>query len=709
MKRRLAAIMFTDIVGYSALAQTNETEALALLRRHNRQLRAIFPRHGGREIKSVGDAFLVEFGSALDATNCALEIQQALHGEGLNVPEGKRLRVRIGIHIGDVVEEHGDVLGDTVNVASRIEPLAEPGGISISQQVFDQIQNKIDLPIVKLPPVGLKNIRAPTAVYRIVQPWDAATGTSTLPGVRESHNLAVLPLTNISPDPNDAYFADGLTEELISALSQVRGLGVIARTSVEQYKQAPRPIAQVGAELGVDSVLEGSVRKAGNRIRINLQLVDVPTQRHIWSSSYDREIDDVFAVQSDVAIRTAGVLRLELAKSMSPGEERPPTSNIDAYDLYLRGLVAANRENRDSVEDAIRCFDRATQLDPQFAEAFAAWANLYVAVSGDSYPVKEVMPRARQLAARALELNPDSSEAHSALANIAMQFDHDWTLAEAEFRKAIALNPNNEPAYSFYGLLLLALERFDEAKEVFRQAIQRDPAAYHTRRLAWAELESGNFDAAIDYQLEEVEREPDNAHARVFLALFYLHAGRRAEALERASFALRDSKPLVRFDYALVNALVGRPKWAREVVRAVEAKTFGMYVSLTDLAMLYAALGEKSIAMDLLEKDTREGDATLWLYYRGVFFDSIRDDPRFVRLLEELHLPTSHPRRGPSSPLGTTEPSGSEVRSHKIPRVQRGTLGSRKPSPRDRGPRKTKTSQPAPRSTKSSRAIPSRP
>ena len=650
--------MFTDLVGFSARAQANEAEALAVLRRHNRRLRSVFPKHHGREIKTVGDAFLVEFGSALDATKCALEIQETLHRDELNAEEGKRVRIRIGIHVGDVEEREGDIFGDAVNIASRIEPLADPGGVAISQQVFDQIQNKIDVPIVQLPPVRLKNIRVPTAVFRLVQEWEGSGGTPASPVAPEGHNLAVLPLTNISPDPNDAYFAEGLTEELISALSQVRGLGVIARTSVEQYKQAPKPIAQVGAELGVDSILEGSVRKAGNHIRITLQLVDVPTQRHIWSSSYNRELDDVFAVQTDVAARTAEVLQLEFAKSEPARADRAPTPNIQAYDLYLRGLVAANREGRDGVEDAIRYYDRATQLDPTFADAFAAWANLYVAVSGDSYSVSEVMPKARRLAARALELNPDSSGAHSSLANIAMQFDHDWTLAETEFRKAIALNPNNESAYSFYGLLLIALARFDEAKEVFRQAIQRDPAAHHTRHLAWAELESGNFDVAIDYQLEEVAREPGNVDTHVYLGLYYLYAGRRAEALEQAKTPLKEAPPIVCFDYSLLNALVGRPKWAREILRDAEAGTSRMYLSGTDRAMLHAALGESARALELLEKDTQDGDATLWLYYRGVFFDSIRDDPRFLRLLKQMHLPTDRPRRGATSQKVSSDSRG---------------------------------------------------
>ena len=279
-----------------------------------------------------------------------------------------------------------------------------------------------------------------------------------------------------------------------------------------------------------------------------------------------------------------------------------------------------------------------------------------------------------------------------------MQFDHDWPLADAEFRKAIDLNANNEPAYSFYGLLLIALERFDEAKEVFRQAILRDPAAYHTRHLAWAELESGNYDAAIGYQLEEVKREPNNGHARVFLALFYLYAGRRAEALEHAKAPLKDPRPMTRFDYALVNALVGRRKAAEDALRDAKAGTFGAYISGTDLAMLHAALGERETALDLLEKDTRQGDATLWLYYRGVFFDSIRDDPRFVRLLEEMHLPTSRPRRGTPSLAGgsrfqaveTYPPTGTLISqprfcSREGPRPARGDADGRDEAPQGAG------------------------
>jgi adenylate cyclase len=657
--RRLAAIMFTDMVDYTALAQEDEARALAVLERHQRVLRPLFARYRGREVKTVGDAFLVEFESALEAVQCALEIQRKLHEDAVSAPEAGRVRVRIGIHVGDVVEQDGDVLGDAVNVASRIQPLAEPGGICLTQQVFDQVANKVSTPLVRLAPVPLKNLRQPVTVYAV-----AAAGTRPPPAsvapTAPGRQLAVLPLANISPDPNDAYFADGLTEELISVLSQVQGLSVIARTSVTPYKTQPKSIAEVGTDLGVDTVLEGSVRKAGKRVRVTLQLIDVPTQRHIWAGRYDREVEDIFAVQADVAERTAETLRLQLERSDLPGGRRRPTPNPAAYDLYLRGLVAwregvdRSRSGVDTgMDEAVRCFDEATQLDPTFAEAFAAWGNLYVVAAGDSRSMSQVMPRARELAARALELDPQSSEAHATLANLTFQFDHDWGLAEAEFRKAIELNPSNALAHQFYGLMLFALGRFDEAKEALRRTIALDPRGQHRGMLAWIELEAGNFDAALGYARAQRDENPGVVMNHVIVGMFALAAGRRAEALREAETPLAGVSDEERFDMALLNALVGRPEAARAVIAEVEAGKAASYTSRTDLSMLYAALGERSHALDLLEKDYRDGERVLWMFHRGVYFDPIRDDPRFVAQLRRYGLPVG-PMNRPT--LRSTDP-----------------------------------------------------
>jgi adenylate cyclase len=649
-RRRLAAIMFTDMVGYSALAQVDEASALAVLDRHNQLLRPIFSKYGGREIKTVGDAFLVEFESALDAVRCALQLQRSLRDYNAASADEGKVRIRIGIHVGDVVEIDGDLLGDAVNIASRIEALADPEGISVTQQVYDQVQNKIATRFVKLPSVSLKNIRLPMSVYRVVLPWSSERVDGPHSRGIGGLNLAVLPLANISPDPNDEYFADGLTEELISQLSQVRDLTVIARTSVLPYKLAPKSIAQVGSELGVDTILEGSVRKAGSRMRITLQLIDVDSQHHMWASSYDRDVGDVFAVQTDIAERTAGALRLELSKTRRPRLTRMPTADPAAYDLYLRGLVAASDPDETVIQEAVRCFEEATRLDPTFAEAFAAWANLFVIAAGDYLPMREVIPKARVLVARALELDPGSSDAHAALANIALQYDHDWVQAESEFEKAITLNPSNAVAYRFYTLLLIVLERFDEAREMCRRAIRLDPGRDSQQStLAWAELESGNFDAAFAYAEKARDNHPGSVGNHVLLGTFYLAAGRKQDALREADSPLDGATEDNRFDHALLNALVGRGEAAREVAARAERGEAKSYTSATHLAMLYAALGERGRALDLLEQDFRDGDRILWLHHRGVYFDSIREDPRFVALLREYGLPV-HSIRGSRVP-----------------------------------------------------------
>ena len=638
MRRRLAAIMFTDMVGYSALTQADEANAIAILERHNRLLRPIFTKYNGREVKTVGDAFLVEFDSALDSAKCALKVQQVLHDHNVATPQ-RQIRIRIGIHVGDVIHAAGDVFGDTVNIASRIQSLADPEGICVTQQVFDQVHSKIPSELAKLPPVSLKNIRAPIGVYRVVQPWDPPEKERPVPEAGGGRNIAVLPLANISEDPSDEYFADGLTEELISVLSQVRDLRVIARTSVAPYKTAPKPVAQIGKELGVDTVLEGSVRKAGKRIRITLQLIDCVTQHHIWASTFDREIGDVFAVQTEIAERTADALRLEFTKGQRSRVREKPTENPAAYDLYLRGLVAENEPMGRGYDQAIRCYEEATRLDPEFAEVYAGWADLYVKAAGDSMSMREVMPRARELASRALELDPDSSLAHAALANIAFQFDHNWKLAEQEFRRAILLNPSNDTAHQFLGMLLVTLGRFEEAREVLRAGIRLNPAGHFHHQMVMVDMAAGDYRAVIEHEEKEIERDPSSVGKHVYLGLAYLAAGRKEAALKQADTPLTGASEDERFDHALLNALLGRPDAARSVAAAAERGEAKSYTSATHLAMLYAALEDRARALDLLEKDERDGDRVLWLWYRGVWFDSIRRDPRFVALLRRYGFP----------------------------------------------------------------------
>ena len=401
--------MFTDIAGYTPLTQSNEARALEVLDAHNGLLRPVFPRFGGREVKTIGDSFLVEFDSALDALRCAVDIQEALHGYNATAADGKRVSVRIGVHLGDVVHRDGDVFGDAVNISSRIQPLAQPGGVCISRQVYDQVRNKFDLTLVSMGEKSLKGVEVPTEVFAVVMPWEKKDEVS----FEWARRVAVLPFANMSPDPNDEFFADGITEEVISTVSRIEDTEVISRTSVMQYKRAPKPIREISRELGVGIILEGSVRKAGNRLRVTVQMIDATKDRHVWAENYDRDLDDVFAIQSDIAAQVAGALKAKL-----PGPAatplRPP--NLDAYTDYLRALQVMSEATPDALREAVSLLEAALRKDPTFVKAYAelAFVCRIVAQFGNDYDA--FMMKAWAAAQKALELAPDSVEANAAMA-----------------------------------------------------------------------------------------------------------------------------------------------------------------------------------------------------------------------------------------------------------------------------------------------------
>src|SRR3989440_2373671 len=304
--------MFTDLVGYSALAGRNEALALTLLEEHRSIVRPIVSKFGGREIKAIADGFLLEFGSAVEATRCAVAIQESLQARNEECQPGHKVQARIGVHLGDVVFSDSDVLGDGVNIASRIEQLAAPGGICISEDVARQIRNKVPGALQSIGTPELKNIHARIEVFRLVPSSSEPSGPAM-----QSNSIAVLPFVNMSADPENEYFSDGLTEDILTNLSRIKALKVISRTSVMQYKGTTKTVRQIGRELGVEAVLEGSVRKAGNQVRISAQLIDSHSDEHLWAQSYDRELRDIFSMQSEVAERIVQALRAQ----MTPGEE----------------------------------------------------------------------------------------------------------------------------------------------------------------------------------------------------------------------------------------------------------------------------------------------------------------------------------------------------------------------------------------------------
>src|SRR3989449_5655335 len=372
-QRRLAAIMFTDMAGYTALSQRNESLSLALAEEQRKLLRPVFNRHSGREIKTMGDAFLVEFSNAMDAVRCAYDAQRASREFNIPQPSDQRIILRIGLHLGDVVESQGDISGDAVNIASRIQSLAEDGGISVTRQVYDQVQNKFDLPLKSLGSRSLKNVSAPLEVYKMILPWEKEQKSAAQ--LLETSRVAVLPFANMSPDPGDSYFADGITEEIISTLSGVSGLNVISRTSVMSYKGTTKRVKEIGGELEAGSVLEGSFRKAGNKIRVTAQLIDVRDDRHVWAHSYHRNLDDVFGVQTDIAKQVSDALRVKILAPEIDRIDRKPTESTKAYTLYLSGRYHWNRRGIEDINKATEYFAQAVKEDDRFALGYVGLAD----------------------------------------------------------------------------------------------------------------------------------------------------------------------------------------------------------------------------------------------------------------------------------------------------------------------------------------------
>ncbi|HXW37015.1 MAG TPA: adenylate/guanylate cyclase domain-containing protein, partial [Nitrososphaerales archaeon] len=493
--RRLAAVMFTDMVGYTLLSQRDERKAMALLDEQRKIVRNQVEKHEGREVKTIGDAFLVEFTSALKAVNCAAAIQESVHKVNERRGPEDKIVLRVGIHLGEVLESGNDLLGDAVNVASRIQSLASPGGICLSKQVYENVSNKSAYRFESLGRRELKNVPVPVELYRLVMSWEkgkAKSAEGTLPADR----VAVLPFVSMSPDPNDEYFADGLTEELISKLSQVRGLRVIARTSVMNYKKKEKNASEIGTELGVGTLVEGSVRKAGDKIRVTVQVVDSNTEEHRWSSNYDRNLDDVFAVQADIAARVTESLPGTVVTAPRRAEAGE-TTNVESYTAFLKGRELVQQPTKENVKKAMELFKRAVELDPYFARGYVELADCYAELRMEGLMAREESRRmAYETLEKALEINPDLAEGHAEKGLFAW-YDDDFAIAEAEDRKAIELNPNLAEPYENLSLLKVSMGSLAEGVRMAEKAYELNPLSTLVPLLGTFYLYQGREEEAL--------------------------------------------------------------------------------------------------------------------------------------------------------------------------------------------------------------------
>ncbi len=630
-ERRLAAVMFTDMVGYTALTQSDEGQSLAVLERHNRLLRPIFSRFHGREVKTIGDSFLVEFGSALDATDCAVEIQQFLHDYNISSKDEWKLTLRIGIHLGDVVRSGDDILGDAVNVASRIQPLAQPGGVCVSEQVYDQVRNKIPQALIKLDPQDLKGIKFAIDVYKVVMPWEK--GVADIAPQMDSKRIAVLPFVNMSPDPDDEFFADGMTEELISAVSNIAKLQVVSRTSAMHFKKTTKTMGEIAKELGVGSILEGSVRKAGDKVRIAVQLIDSTKDAHVWARTYDRQFQDVFAIQSDISVNIAESLKVSLFDNERERLFKEPTNDPEAHLLYMKGRHFWNERTKDSLERAVGYFERAIEKDPSYAIAYSGLADVYSILVDHGY-----MPRsighdlALRNAEKAVALDANLSEAHASL-GLVLSDDRNSPRAAEELRRAIALNPNN--AYAHMWLSLIAVDPRDSISSA-EKAAKLDPLNLQIgSTLGSNYYRSLRFADAI-YQLRKVtELDPKFPPPHLWLALTYLASGRLEEAMVEARIAneLADRRLFL----GIILAFAGRREEAQAIVDELE-KT-NVYMDPADLAWLYLGLRRQDKAISWLERAVKENSAHLSYFAEDPSSREFRRDPGVIALLAKAGYP----------------------------------------------------------------------
>jgi adenylate cyclase len=620
--------MFTDIVGYTKLTQANEASALELLDAHQKLIRPILAKFGGQEVKTIGDAFLVEFGSALQATESAIEMQKVLHE--YNESNQNKILIRIGIHVGDVVHRDGDVYGDAVNIASRIEPQAEGGGVCISEQVYDQVKNKLSLPMVQLESVELKNIKDSIDVFRIVLPWNGEQSMAETG--HDRRRIAVLPFANFSSDPNDEYFADGITEEIISTVSNIGELSVISRTSVMGYKGTAKKVREIGRELNVGSILEGSFRKAGNRIRITTQLIEVTNDRHVWSQSYDRELDDVFAVQSDIAKQVASALRVKILPNEVKQIEKAPTNSTEAHVLYLKGTHYWNERSKDGLLKAIDYFEHAIEKDQGYALAYSGIADCYSVLSDHGYlPKTEAIPKAQSNAEKAIQLDDELSEAHASL-GLATQ-GTDLEKSRRELRRAIELNPNNAYAHMWYGLI--AEQKHEKISEC-EKAVELDPLNLQINSSLGAEYYTAlRLDESIAQLKKTEELGPEFPPVHMWLGLAYSMKGEHDEAVREAREAIK-LRSGARILMGAVLARAGLVDEAREI--AHEFDTSKEYVDPADMAWLYAAIGYRKLAIDRLSKAVEENSAHLTYLANDPSMSDFRQDPEVKALLERARV-----------------------------------------------------------------------
>lgn len=636
----LAAVMFADIVGYSKMMQDDERNAKLLRDRQRRVINKLLLKYHGQVMQYYGDGILIMFGSALDAVNCAREIQRKLKKDPA-VP------MRIGIHMGDVMYDDEGIYGDAVNIAARVQALGISGSVMLSGKVVDEIKNQPGFRLESFGELELKNIYIPVEIYALANEGIDVPSQNYIRRITGNNpkSIAVLPFNNFSPESDNEYFSDGITEEIINALTSIKDLQVASRTSVFTYKKEIKDIREIGKELNVGTVLEGSVRKAGNKIRVTAQLINTDDGFHIWSENFDGKMEDIFTVQDEISRKI--VNKLQNSFSLQAKRQKiyeSSTDSIEAYNYYLQGLYYWNKRTPEAVFKAIDFFDRAIGECETYTNALAFLANCYTYLGTIGHMAGErAFLIAEKYALRAIEINNSRADSFIALGYVNLLFKWDFNTAESNFRKAITLEPNNSEGRQALALYYRIIGRYDKMLAQAEAAVKIDPLSLP------ALLESGrshmvleNFDKALIAFNEALELDPLFRSALEGKAMVYLALGKYDKSLRmiKKYAKLIDSKYRGATQLAFIYARMGEKILAEEYLnlmkeREIEEPNRNLTI---DFVLVYAALGNKDLAFEYLQKAVDVKLGSILLIHSLPIVDDLRDDPRYLRIVEKIGL-----------------------------------------------------------------------
>ncbi len=542
-KRKLTAIFSADAKGYSRLMGEDEVATVHTITEYRQLMANLIQQYHGRVVDSPGDNLLAEFTSVVNAARCAVEIQQKLSAKNSKLPQNRRMEFRIGINLGDVIDKGDRIYGDGINIAARVEGLAEGGGICITRNVYDQIKDKLSLEYDYLGEHSVKNIKDPVRVYRVRMGFEAkASSINTESKLPDKPSIAVLPFVNMSDDSKQGYFSDGITEEIITGLSNIPQLSVIARNSTFIYKDKPVNAQQIGRELGVQYLLEGSVQRAGDRVRISAQLIDAKTGHHLWAERYDRNLKDIFALQDDITLKIMTALQVKLTHGEQARTYVRGTENLEAYEKILEGFEYYFRFNKDGNIMARKIAEEVIAIDPDYPKGYVlvAFTLLRDVMFGWSKSPEGSISQAKELAEKALAMDNTSATAHALLSNIYLVRGH-YDQAIAELEKALTLNPYRADNVGLLGIVLNYAGETKKAISMFKKAMTLNPIPpdWYYHQLAASYASTGQFEKAISNYKKSLERNPDNIPAHSGLASIYGATEQEDSAQQEAGEVLR--------------------------------------------------------------------------------------------------------------------------------------------------------------------------